>query len=65
MSLYEAATKKHAKDSFVKRHLPKEADLYMSGSVWFLEVYNGRHNSLPNFQVVIDTMYAWIVQNKI
>ncbi|KAI9103111.1 Alpha/Beta hydrolase protein [Phlyctochytrium arcticum] len=30
--------------------------------VWFLEVKNGGHNNLPNFQVVQDTLTEWLLR---
>jgi hypothetical protein len=51
-----------------KKTLHKVADdgeLSISGPNWYLEVYHGGHNNLASFQVVIDTMESWLIDNEI
>lgn len=51
-----------------KQSLHKIADdgeLIIAGPNWYLEVYHGGHNTLSSFQVVVDTMESWLIDNEI
>ena len=42
-----------------------DGELLIAGPYWYLEVYHGGHNTLTSFQVVIDTMESWLIDNEI
>lgn len=45
--------------------IAEDGELLMAGPNWYLEVYHGGHNTLSSFQVVIDTMESWLIDNEI
>ena len=47
------------------RTLPGEGELWIADALWYLEVLHGGHNTLSSFQVVVDTIDAWLVHNSL
>lgn len=64
MKIFEAIiTGKPFKQTLHK--IAGDGELTIAGPNWYLEVYHGGHNTLSSFQVVIDTMESWLIDNEL
>ncbi len=64
-TLFDSALTAQSSVQPTHRLIPGEGELWLAPQLWYLDVKHGGHNSLSNYEIVFDTLEAWLLQHEL